>query len=114
MQSGGANRVVSIEWLEPFARAVLAQWGADQAKADIKSKLQEAADQELEKCRQWLEINGAPCKFIDGLLAARCCSEPPSLKEEALDILNDAHRGDLSDDEMATIRRALEQLPDDN
>lgn len=27
MQSGGANRVVSIEWLEPFALAVLARWG---------------------------------------------------------------------------------------
>jgi hypothetical protein len=27
MQSGGANRAVSIEWLEPFAQAILARWG---------------------------------------------------------------------------------------
>lgn len=35
------------------------------------------ADQELEACRQWLEINGAPREFIDGLLAARRPSLSP-------------------------------------
>jgi predicted transcriptional regulator len=35
---------------------------------------------------------------------------PPSLKEQALAVLDDAHRGDLSNDEIATIRRALEAL----
>ena len=56
----------------------------EQVKADIERERQEATDQELEACRQWLEINGAPRKLIDGLLVARCCPEPPSLKEEAL------------------------------
>jgi hypothetical protein len=32
------------------------------------------------------------------------------LKEQALAILDGAHCNDLSHDEMATIRRALEQL----
>jgi hypothetical protein len=34
MQSGGANRVVSIEWLEPFAQAILARWGLPAAKPE--------------------------------------------------------------------------------
>jgi hypothetical protein len=34
MQSGGANRVVSIEWLEPFAQAILARWGLPAAEPE--------------------------------------------------------------------------------
>jgi hypothetical protein len=41
-----------------------------------------------------------------------CRPKPLSLKEQALALLDDAHRNDLGDDEMATIRRALEQLDD--
>jgi hypothetical protein len=92
-----------------------AQWGADQANADIERKLQDAADEELEACRQWLEINGAPSELIDGLLVARCCSEPPSLKEQALEELDAAIlRGDCFSTSPAkdTIRRALESIPD--
>jgi hypothetical protein len=81
------------------------------------------ADQELEACRQWLEINGAPRKIIDGLLAARR-PKSSSLKEQALDALEeiDGYAIDqlraytIHDDLKAhadTIRRALELLPDD-
>jgi len=73
------------------------------------------ADQELEACRQWLEINGAPRKFIDGLLAARR-PKPPSLKEQALIGLSRIEQtGEFFSDGMKdldTIRHALEQLPD--
>jgi hypothetical protein len=73
----------------------IAQWGADQ---------------ELEACRQWLEINGAPRKFIDGLLAARR-PKPPSLKEQALAELVEWERiMDIAPD--SPIRRALELLDD--
>jgi hypothetical protein len=68
------------------------------------------ADQELEACVEWL------FKYqYDGevpLLRAARRPKPPSLKEQALAILDDANRGDLGDDEMATIRRALEALPE--
>ena len=71
------------------------------------------ADQELEACRQWLEINGAPRKFIDGLLAARL-PKPPNLKEQALKTLNFMESEAPYDKPMIdTIRRALELLPDD-
>jgi hypothetical protein len=74
------------------------------------------ADQELEACRQWLEINGAPRKFIDGLLAARR-PKPPSLKEQALIGLSRIEQtGEFFSDGMKdldAIRRALELLPDD-
>ena len=71
------------------------------------------ADQELEACRQWLEINGAPRELIGGLLVARCCTEPPSLKEQALKVLSETelrHEWTAADEDI--IRRALEQLPD--
>jgi hypothetical protein len=68
------------------------------------------------------ELEGKNCPGCEGTPAAenspcavcgRLAIKPPSLKEQALAILNDAHRGDLGDDEMATIRRALEALPND-
>jgi len=90
------------------------QWGADQIKANIERERQEVADEELEACRQWLEINGAPRKFIDGLLVARCCPEPPSLKEQALkdvdEILKNASSPLRSD--FDRILAALKELPD--
>jgi hypothetical protein len=102
-------------WRQAMAQA--AQWGADQAKANIERERQEVADQELEACRQWLEINGAPRKLIDGLLVARCRPKPPNLKDDAMEALlrlagcsNTFASEDTAD--VATIRRALESIPD--
>jgi hypothetical protein len=73
------------------------------------------ADQELEACRQYLEINGAPRRSIDGLLAFRR-PKPPSLKEQAL-LQLDTLNADLAMHgrgcDLSQIRRALEQLPND-
>jgi hypothetical protein len=92
-----------------------ARWGADrQLKLDaeqIAQAYQAGADQELEACVELLKAHGYKGKAIDLRNARR--PAPPSLKEQALAILDDAHRGDLGDDEMATIRRALEALPND-
>ena len=71
------------------------------------------ADQELEACIELIKDHGwfaNPEHRVNEVRAARR-PKPPSLKEQALAILDDAHRNDLGDDEMATIRRALEQLP---
>ena len=95
-----------------------AQWGADQAKADIKRKLQGASDQELEACCEWL-INKLTfredgIRFADELRAARR-PKPPSLKEQALEELDAAIlRGDWFSTSTAKdiIRRALESIPD--
>ena len=69
------------------------------------------ADQELEECWRWMRDEGY--RETAQLLHSARRPEPPSLKEQALAILDDAHRGDLGDDEMATIRRAIEALPND-
>jgi hypothetical protein len=63
-------------------------WGAcEAARAERDSAVRSAefgADDELEACRQWLEINGAPREFIDGLLAARRPKPEPELTDEQL------------------------------
>ena len=69
---------------------------------------QAGANQELEACCKWLKIEGYPGTVID-LRAARR-PKPPSLKEQALQVLASAP---LNADEHALIRQALEALPND-
>ena len=77
------------------------------------------ADAELEACCEWLQD---PDLNVDTykLCAARR-PKPPSLKEQALEALASAPGPDypivmtmLNADQHALIRRALEQLPDNN
>ena len=72
------------------------------------------ADQELEACCEWLDYN-CPSIGAHHLRAARR-PKPPSLKEQALEALNEADQG-LNESEWRprsnTIRRAINQLPDD-
>lgn len=83
------------------------------------SKLQEiadcaarwGADQELEACCEWLHWQKlvSHVNLIACLRAARR-PKPPSLKEQALIVLDDiSHRLDAAHEN--TIRRALEALP---
>ena len=73
------------------------------------------ADQELEACCEWLQDGfGDIGDFPEKLRAARR-PKPPSLKELALEALDDAVlRGDCItiSDALPTIRRALEALPE--
>jgi hypothetical protein len=74
---------------------------------------QAGADQELEACCDWVSqwrcmVGGNRPEV--GLRAARR-PKPPSLKEQALHILDT--RGDLTRAEADTIRKALEALPND-
>jgi hypothetical protein len=71
------------------------------------------ADQELEACCEWFQSNGYHEFLPDKLRAARR-PKPPSLKEQALEDLHIAFdTGCFSERQADTIRRALEQLPDD-
>ena len=68
------------------------------------------ADQELEACCEWLEQNCGRWDLPAALRAVRR-PKPPSLKEQALDILG-YPKDFWSEDEVDTIRHALEQLDD--
>ena len=68
------------------------------------------ADQELEACVNYVDntISGNKARA----LRAHRRPKPPSLKEQALGLLNEGPVSDLLDDEVAVIRRALESLPE--
>ena len=103
-------------WLGDFwpqdALVAAAQWGADE---------------ELETCCKMLydrydrvrHATGFPGSDMSDWLRAARRPKPPSLKEQALETLEDAPGPDypkvmtvLDADQHALIRRALEQLPD--
>jgi hypothetical protein len=70
------------------------------------------ADRELEACCKWTDVNGWD-DACDELRAARRPA-PPSLKEQALEVLNLTQKGwGLAQVDLDTIRRALEALPND-
>jgi hypothetical protein len=105
MQQWASTQAFDIApaWMLNDVATRAAQWGADH---------------ELEACCEWL--SGCGCKsYGRELRAAR--RKPPSLKEQAFKILNPEKEGVLcgtfeyrvSTSEAATIRRALEALPDD-
>jgi hypothetical protein len=74
----------------------VAQWGSDQ---------------ELEACVEWLVANQWFLPDGKGLTTFRAVRrpKPPSLKEQALALVN-SNKPYLDDTAMDTIRRALEQL----
>ena len=69
------------------------------------------ADQELESCCEWLEKNVGRWEIPLELRDARR-PKPPSLKEQALDVLKDLSNGIETADSWALIQSALEQLDD--
>jgi hypothetical protein len=87
-----------------------AQWGWDQREHEV----QEQANQELEAVEHWLItgpygasiVTSAPT--LVGDLRAAMRPKPPSLAEQGMEALN---KGCFpSDDEIATIRAALNRL----
>lgn len=74
---------------------------------------QAGADQELEACCAWAsQFNYDDYRYQDELRRLRR-PKPPSLKEQALDMLSQHNDGWApSAKEWDTIRRALEALPD--
>jgi hypothetical protein len=102
---------------------LFAEWWeqADQYQDDPKTYFdyvateaaQWGADRELEACCEWLHWQNLAThpELIPSLRAARR-PKPPSLKEQALELLDKAEdpRWDIND--FTVVRRALEQLDD--
>jgi hypothetical protein len=68
------------------------------------------ADQELEACCEWLKLEGHEYEH-EALLAARR-PKPPSLKEQALALLDKAEDPSWDINDFSIVRKALEQLND--
>ena len=68
------------------------------------------ADQELEACCEWFVRDWTDIETADKLRAARR-PKPPSLKEQALALLEVEHG--LNVEDLDLLRRALEALPND-
>jgi hypothetical protein len=93
------------------------QWMQDHStKYDLaRHAAQWGADTELEACCEWFVRDWTDVETADKLRAARR-PKPPSLKEQAMIGLSRIEStGEFFSDgmkDLATIRRALEQLPD--
>ena len=73
------------------------------------------SDTELEACCEWLDDTDCedPQEVAQRLRAARR-PKPPTLKEQALEVLSLTQKGwGLAQVDLDTIRRALEALPND-
>jgi len=96
------------------------QWDSEAVAAKIPGQLylatqaaRSGADTELEACCEWLRRQNlvTHCALIPSLRAARR-PKPPSLKEQALEVVTGLEkRWDLQCD-LTLLRRALEQLDD--
>ena len=82
----------------------------------VERAAQWGADQELEACCEWVsQFNYDDYSYQERLRAARRSTKPPSLKAQALALIDectDPHGDYLDDNALAIIRRALESLPD--
>jgi hypothetical protein len=93
----GVGRPPSTDYMTHFANCA-AQWGADQ---------------ELDACCEWLQLN-YNYPLVNHPLRVTRRPKPPSLKEQALHELADVYDRDKIDDTTYdTIRAALEALPND-
>ena len=108
-RDGGVGRE---EWLMDRS----AQWGYEQRGEVNEAKPQQARDQELNACCDWLRHEVDYGYDLALKLRAARRPKPPSLKEQALALIDDCtdpHGDYLDDNALSTIRRALEALPDD-
>lgn len=86
------------EAMFPQVAAFAAQWGADQ---------------ELEACAEWLDQNCGRCWELLAELRAARRPKPPSLKEQALALLDKAEDPSWDINDFSIVRKALEALPND-
>jgi len=68
------------------------------------------ADQELDACCEWLEDPDLNVDTYKLRAARRPSLKPPSLKEQALDLLHKAEDPSWDINDFTIVRRALEQL----
>jgi hypothetical protein len=94
---------------------LLDKWCKDLTLLNLRDIATQAAqwgaDQELEACCKWIPI---ATPWDEEQLRAARRPKPPSLKEEARQIIDCLIEGDcLNDDDAVTLRRVLEALPND-
>ena len=97
------------QWLgEQYGRATV----PGEASIHVANQAaQYGADQELEACCEWLDA-GLRTPYVAIRLRSDRRSKPPSLKEQALEVVTGLEkRWDLQCD-LACLRRALETLDD--
>lgn len=93
-----------------------AAWGWQQRAASVPGELQEARDEELEACCEWLRQFKPQGYVLSARLRAARRPKPPSLAEEALAALEQnivllmPITGHEKVKRFAVIRRALERL----
>ena len=103
-----------------YAATQAARWGADQQlqldAEQVNQAWQKGADQELEACCQYISRWFATPEYRAAELRAARRPKSPSLKEKALKALEDDPKEGamimIDMDQLNTIRRALEALPD--
>jgi hypothetical protein len=99
------------EWREQQNAPVIG-WSANLLAYVAARAAQWGADQELEACCEWLRSKDILEPAIGALRADRR-PQPPSLKEQALALVEQHEDGwRPSPKDWDTIRRALEALPD--
>ena len=103
------------QWLKQFygPTTMLGPLAPGEASLHVAvAAAQWGADQELEACCEWMRERGLHPEYWRDLRIARR-PKPPSLKEQALEALNQADEGlneSAWQQRSDTIRRALEQL----
>jgi hypothetical protein len=104
------SRELAQQWTDQIYGGPGAVVGSDDLCL-AKLAAQWGADMELEACCEWL--SGCGCESYGRELRAARRPEPPSLKEDALAALHGIHDQGPTPEQVVTIRRALEALPDD-
>jgi hypothetical protein len=102
------------QWVDAYFGGTVAQTNFHLDLANRAA--QWGADQELEACCEWIDSFQNNFVHAHDLRLVRR-PKPPSLKEQALSALENLNgecllEGFECPEKMATIRRALEQLPD--
>jgi hypothetical protein len=96
---------------------LIEEWTAKINSLNLKEQLimvaQWGADQELEACVKWIEDCGYHPSVPEDLRITRR-PKSPSLKEQALALLQPGEPRLLNSKMQDTIRKALEALPNDN
>jgi len=109
------------QWIKECDQPDNPRW--QEYEQDIATRAaQWGADQELEACCEWLfkdpvthDLVGRKARYLDFELRAARRPKPPSLKEQALEIVRRTpvnSAGLYSYEHIEIIRRALEQLDD--
>jgi hypothetical protein len=99
------------QWVDTYFGGIISK---SNFHVDLAARAaQWGADQELEACCEWLNGGSKIDYDTAALLRVARRPKPPSLKEQALNVLHlSFDRGYLKEEAADTIRRALEQLDD--